>query len=370
MVINKIAFVIDGLQMGGAEKFLIYIANNFYRNGFNPLVILLSEETALIDELNKNIRVEIIKRKSRYDLFISKRIKRLINSEGINKIFCINTYAFFLTKLAFLFDRKVQFYLSLHTTIPSSIKSYLQNLIYTRFICDSDFVIYICNNQKQYLQKKYYLNPKLKTIIYNGIDTSYFNSFHFSEQEIASLRMSMNLADDDKVIIKVARLFAEKGHFDAIDALKILHEKNEQKPYLLFVGGGEKVYVDALKRYAKEKKLENYILFTGNQWDVRKYYCLADVFTLTSFSVETFSLAALEAMAFGLPCSLTDIGGAGEMIVEGVTGYLSQVKSPSSIAESWEKLLNKNIKGQGIRNFVLQRFSSERMLRSYLELVG
>lgn len=116
---NKIAFVIHGFPMGGAEKFLINIVNHFYGKGYLPLVISLSEDKALIHELDSRVKVLTIIKRSRLDLSVSKRIKAAIKEEGITKIFCVNTYAFFLTKIAFLFDKSTQFYLSVHSTITS-----------------------------------------------------------------------------------------------------------------------------------------------------------------------------------------------------------------------------------------------------------
>ena len=47
-----------------------------------------------------------------------------------------------------------------------------------------------------------------------------------------------------------------------------------------------------------------------------------DVFVLPSIAVESFSNAALEAMSMGRPVILSDIGGAREMIDDGVEGYV------------------------------------------------
>ena len=366
---NKIAFVILGLGIGGAEKFLVNVVNQFFRKGYTPLVILLSNDKTLLGELDRGVKVVTVLKKSRLDIFITNRIREHIDSEGITKIFCVNAYAFFLTKLAYLFNNKTQFFVSLHSTIPFTVKSYWQNLVYFRFISKKDLIIYLCNNQKKYLEKKYYLNRTGDKIVFNGIDTNYFDPKIFENIDKSALRKHFNLTETDKVIVQVARLQAEKRHTDAIDALFYLHNEYGSKAHLLLVGSGEEGYTNSLKQYVKDKGLDSYIHFAGSQSDVRKYYCLSDAFTLTSNS-ETFSLSALEAMAFCLPCSLTDIGGASEMTIDGVTGVLSNPEDAASIATSWHKLLSNNIKGEHIRQFVLEKFTSEKMLNQYLELVG
>jgi glycosyltransferase involved in cell wall biosynthesis len=366
---HKIAFVIHGMGMGGAEKFLINVIHHFYNNGYTPVLIVLSEEKILINELNSKVKVVTVLKNSRLDLTISKRIKAVIDAEGIKTVFCINTYAYFLTKLGFLFDSSMQFYLSLHSTLPGTRKLYWQNLAYFRVVSKNDQLIYLCNNQRKYLQKTYYISNHNGSIINNGIDTNYFNPELFKDLDVTALRRKYNISPTDKVIIKVARLHAEKGHYDAIDALDILHTQFKKPAHLLFVGSGHPEYTLALKKHADEKKLGSYVHFTGSQSDVRPFYCIADVFTLTSYRTETFSLAALEAMAFYLPCSLTEIGGASEMTIEGVTGALSKPQNPRSMAASWNKILNSNMKGKRIRQYVLDNFTSEKMLDKYLQLI-
>ncbi len=69
--------------------------------------------------------------------------------------------------------------------------------------------------------------------------------------------------------------------------------------------------------------------FIGAVEDVRPVLAALDVFVLPSIAVESFSNAALEAMSMGRPVILSDIGGAREMIHDGVEGY---VVSPTELA--------------------------------------
>ena len=365
---NRIAFVINGLPVGGAEKFLISIVNHFYSIGYEPIVITLNDQKQLIHELNSHVHVETIKKKSRFDLTVSFRIKHFIKSNGINKVFCINAYPFFMTKLAFVFDYRTQFYISLHSTIPNSTNIFIKNLFCYRLVTKRDVIVYLCKNQQSYLQKKY-LIPKSKVcIINNGIDKDYFNENAVCETNYSSLRASYDIPNDANVIINVARVSREKGHSYAIEALGILHKKYNNKSHLLFVGDGNTNYVSSLKQQVYNSKLNNYVHFTSVQSDVRKFYTISDLFTLTSTS-ETFSLAALEAMAFGLPVSLTDVGGAREMIIEGKTGELANVNDAWSIAKSWNKLITNNKKGKHIRQYFLDNFTSDKMHLNYEKLL-
>lgn len=367
---KSIAFVIHGLPMGGAEKFMISIVNHLFDIKYDPFVILLSNDDTLAGEINAGIPIIKVLKKSRYDISISDRIKRQILVHGAKKIFCVNPYSYFLTKISFLFDQHYQIYLSPHTTKPFSLYNWFQTFVYYRLIGKKDTLIYLCNNQQDYLSKKYHLPDCEQTVIYNGINTETFNPALFKGMDRDALRSSFSIDKNDKLILLVARINPEKRHTDAIKALSITHKmRGVVKPHLMIVGAGNKHLSDNLKDLVSVLGLEGYVHFVGNHSDVRMFYYIADIFTLTSES-ETFSIAALEAMAFGLPCALTDVGGAREMIVEDWNGTLSQPLHPDSIAKAWLNALKNNHNGALIREHIIERFSLPTMLSHYVHLLS
>lgn len=107
------------------------------------------------------------------------------------------------------------------------------------------------------------------------------------------------------------------------DVVRIFAEVNKQIPgKLLFVGDGpERPGAEDLCR---ELNLFDEIRFVGKQEQMEEILAVADLFLLTS-DYESFGLAALEAMAAGVPVISTNVGGLPEINVNGVTGYLSNV---------------------------------------------
>ena len=88
---------------------------------------------------------------------------------------------------------------------------------------------------------------------------------------------------------------------------------------------------EQLLRRAVELEIADRVHFIGEVEDVRPVLAAMDVFVLPSIAVESFSNAALEAMSMGRPVILSDIGGAREMIDDGVEGY---VVSPTELARA------------------------------------
>lgn len=367
---KSIAFVIHGLPMGGAEKFMISIVNHLFEIKYEPVVILLSDDDTLASEINACIPIIKVLKKSRYDLSVSLRIKKEILAHGAHKIFCINPYAYFLTKLSFLLEQEYKIFLSPHTTKPFSWYNWFQTFVYFRLIGKNDTLVYLCNKQQDYLSKTYLLPRCEQAVIYNGINTEAFNPAIFANIDRDNIRASFSLDKNDKVILLVARINPEKRHADALHALSIIHKMpGVIKPHLMIVGAGNKPLSDRLKALVSFLSLDGYVHFVGNHSDVRIFYYIADIFTLTSES-ETFSIAALEAMAFGLPCALTDVGGAREMIVEDWNGTLANPLHPDSIANAWLSALKNNQNGHSIRENVERRFSLPNMLNHYVSLLS
>ncbi len=366
---NKVVFVIHGLPMGGAEKFLITLSNHLYKRKYLPHIILLSNDDELISELNPSIPVYRILKNTRYDLTIAKRVNRLIDFIDPYVIMCINTYAYFITRLGQLFSNTKNLILSPHSTIPFSRYNYIQNLIYLRFVQESDQILYLCEAQRFFLKKTYKIAKHQDSIVYNGVDANYFNPKMFQQHTREELRNTLGINVSDKVIVQVARLQKEKCHSDAILALSFLHsQKIGTNTHLIIVGSGKSTYVSALKEIVQNENLNDFVHFVGSQSDVRSYLYISDLFTLTSES-ETFSIAALEAMSMGLPVVLTDIGGAKEMVVSGLNGILVKPHNSKELAKAWKTVFDSNLQPNKIRNHVIEKFSIHSMIDHYEDLL-
>lgn len=107
------------------------------------------------------------------------------------------------------------------------------------------------------------------------------------------------------------------------DVVKIFYNVQKEIPSkLLFVGDGpERQHAEKLCR---ELQIFNDVSFVGKQEQMEDIMAIADLFLLPS-EYESFGLAALEAMAAGIPVVSTNAGGLKEINIQGKTGFMANV---------------------------------------------
>jgi len=353
-------FVIHGLPAGGAEKFLISLLSYFSNSGIKCNLILLSNDLTLINDVSSEIEIIQIPFYRKVDLSALSKIKKYVNQVNPDLIICINAYSYFMTKIALFLSHKRKICLSHHSTVPFSYINYFQTYLYFLFSSSSDLIIYLCYAQKSYLKEKYKINMKNDSVIYNGIDNLFLNLGLLRNHS----KSTQNAKRSNMVILMVARISPEKNHKAAILALKLLHNKYKCSVELHFLGSGHDNYVLQLKSFISYHGLSSHVKFLGFKHDVGNYYSSADLFLLTSSS-ETFPLSVIEAMSFGIPSVITNVGGASELIVEGFNGYTVPVGDINLIAEKCHLVLNRVWDHIKISNYAKDKFNKETMLASY-----
>ncbi|MFY8097247.1 MAG: N-acetyl-alpha-D-glucosaminyl L-malate synthase BshA [Flavobacterium sp.] len=107
------------------------------------------------------------------------------------------------------------------------------------------------------------------------------------------------------------------------DVVQIFYEIQKEVPSkLMMVGEGpEKEQAENL---CQQLGIQHKVIFFGNSNEIDKILCFSDLFLLPS-ETESFGLAALEAMACGVPVISSNSGGLPEVNKDGYSGYLSDV---------------------------------------------
>ncbi|MFH6958782.1 N-acetyl-alpha-D-glucosaminyl L-malate synthase BshA [Flavobacterium aquidurense] len=125
------------------------------------------------------------------------------------------------------------------------------------------------------------------------------------------------------------------------DIIKIFYNIQKEIPSkLMMVGDGpEKEKAEAL---CMELGIYEKVIFFGNSNEIDKILCMTDLFLLPS-ETESFGLAALEAMACGVPVISSNSGGLPEVNFDGFSGYLSNVGNVDEMAANAIKILKDDV---------------------------
>ncbi|MBT2639081.1 MULTISPECIES: N-acetyl-alpha-D-glucosaminyl L-malate synthase BshA [unclassified Bacillus (in: firmicutes)] len=190
----------------------------------------------------------------------------------------------------------------------------------------SDVVTAVSNSL---IQQTYDLIKPEKEIncVYNFIDTRVNK-----RSDSTDLRKEYGILPEEKVVIHVSNFRPVKRVPDVIKTFAGIAEKMPAK--LLLVGDGPEM--KAVCNLASELGIRDKVLLLGKQERVEELYSLSDLMLLLS-EKESFGLVALEAMACGVPCIGTNVGGIPEVIVDGKTGYICEL---GNIEEITEKAVN------------------------------
>ncbi|AUZ39135.1 MULTISPECIES: N-acetyl-alpha-D-glucosaminyl L-malate synthase BshA [Bacillus] len=155
---------------------------------------------------------------------------------------------------------------------------------------------------------------KIETI-YNFIDERVY-----LKKNTATIKEKHGILPDEKVVIHVSNFRKVKRVQDVIRVFRNIAGKTKAK--LLLVGDGpeKSTACELIRKYG----LEDQVLMLGNQDRVEELYSISDLKLLLS-EKESFGLVLLEAMACGVPCIGTNIGGIPEVIKNNVSGFLVDV---------------------------------------------
>jgi L-malate glycosyltransferase len=134
---------------------------------------------------------------------------------------------------------------------------------------------------------------------------------------------------DEKIITHISNFRKVKRIEDVIT---IFHKINQKIPSkLLMIGDGPERL--AAEKQCKELNIKNQVIFFGNSNEINNILCQSDLFLLPS-ETESFGLAALEAMAHGVPVISTNAGGLSEVNIQGISGYLSNIGNTDEMAKN------------------------------------
>lgn len=225
----------------------------------------------------------------------------------------------------------------------------------------SDIVTTVSHALKE---QTYELIDTVKPIetIYNFVDErEYFprNSRNLKEQ--------FGIQEDEKVLIHVSNFRKIKNLPHIIEAFMKIRANVKAK--LLLVGDGPEKH--RVMDQVKESPYMKDVLFLGKQENLAELYAISDLKLLLS-QQESFGLVLLEAMACGVPCIGTNVGGIPEVIEHGVDGFIVELGDTEAVADYAVQLLQDEEKLLRFREAAIRavgdKFHSSKIVEQYENL--
>lgn len=194
----------------------------------------------------------------------------------------------------------------------------------------SDAVTAVSKSLKDDTLRLFNIKNDIK-VVPNFIDLDKYNHSYTDCQR------GMMANDDEKIITHISNLRPVKRVQDVISVFYNIQKEIPAK--LMFIGvGPEKEKV--VKR-CKELGITDKVVFFGKSNEIDKILCFSDLFLLPS-KTESFGLAALEAMASGVPVISSNTGGIPEVNIHGVSGFLSDVGDVEDMTKNALYILKDN----------------------------
>lgn len=277
------------------------------------------------------------------NIYINHKRSRQYDFVYINTgvIACYNFISLFI---------KNKFILHLHEIPIGTVK------LYFTFICKYTKALIITNSRAT----NSYSNG---IIIYNGIPPVNY----LKERTPSSSSLKLLL---------IGRLNSWKGHKIALQAIRVLKDRNISDIKLNMVGSyysNNSHYLDDIKKMIIELNLENQIEIHNFIIDPSEYYKNADCVLVPSIHPEPFGLVATEAMNWSLPVIASNHGGLTEIVDHNKTGILVKPSDAESLAHAIQSYFydreTMHIHGKAGRERFMNLFQEKHYLSKFTEIV-
>jgi glycosyltransferase involved in cell wall biosynthesis len=188
-----------------------------------------------------------------------------------------------------------------------------------------------------------------------------------AEADRAVVREELGVSADDVLIVTVGRLVPVKGHDVLLDAVARAHRQGV-RVHAVLVGDGP--LMESLRRQASGLGLKGFVHLVGATPEPDRWLTAGDLFVLPSRS-EGLPNALLEAMAHGLPCVATRVGGVPEVASHGDCVQLVPAGNPEALARVLVELCpdgeRRRVLGEKARRVAVRQFAMDRMIQRTLD---
>jgi glycosyltransferase involved in cell wall biosynthesis len=362
----KVAHVITGLGIGGAERFLRTLAVAVDRTKYDLHFFCVVSGGKLIPEIEKlGYQVHVIpcynwERKIPFR-FVLGNIWKLIRIFRREKFDIVHTHLYranMIGRIAALLAGVPYIYATEHNT--NAWKKPV-DIFWDKFLAHfSDKIISVSEYVRYFTINQERLNPEKVLTLWHGI---WLRDFDEVNSRLET-RDRLGFHSKQPIIGSIGRLVPQKGYNFFIEALPAILNKFPDAQFMIVGDGPLK---DELTDQAKYLGLQSNLTFTGFRKDIPHLLKAMDIFTLMSLW-EGFGIVLIEAMACSLPVVATNVGPIPEVVIHNETGLLIEPEKPKEISKALIRMLENP---QLIRQFgangrkrVEAHFTAEKMIEN------
>jgi L-malate glycosyltransferase len=258
--------------------------------------------------------------------------------------------------------RRLPFVTTLHGTDITLVGLDRSYLPITRYSIDqSDGVTAISNYLRDRTMRVFDVKNPIE-VIYNSVNC---DVYHRNPEAAAELRAEY-APNNERLLVHLSNFRPVKRVTDVIEIFDRVRKHVPSR--LLLIGDGPDRSV--AEWLAVQKGIHEDVLFLGKQDEVQEKLAAADIMLMPS-ELESFGLAALEAMACEVVPIATRVGGVPEVIEHGKSGYLADVGDVDTMARYAIELLNDEPRlremGREARVMAKSRFCASKIVPQYEE---
>lgn len=356
----RVAYVVPDLGIGGAERHVVTLMSRLDRERFAPSVICLGREGELFPALTESDVPAVALGHGRRDaLACLLDLVRTLRRTSPDIVLVRGYNAEVLGRIAAVLARVPHVIVWVHNCGDLEPRGWV------RRVCDAvlepvtSAYFGVAYAQLPYLIDELHHPSNKVSIIHNGVDVE-----QFDDVDGGVARAGLGLGELDLVVGILAALRPEKDHETFLRSAVLVSNRLPRARFLI-VGGGPRL--PELKALAGELGVLDRVVFAGSRSDTPALLAAMDVFVLSSYTIECFPMALLEAMASSLPAVCTAVGGVPELVEEGVTGHLVPPRRPAELAERLLVLLSSDEQrkqfGAAARTRVETELSLDRSVR-------
>jgi glycosyltransferase involved in cell wall biosynthesis len=363
LVNKKIGIYLSSFSGGGAEREMIYLANEFSNRGYYVDLIIHRDAGPLSSLVDSKVHQIMINKTYLHDIFVLSSYMRkqkpsfIVSSMDMPNWFLVLAKLFSLTKTRISW--RIVTHLSASKDNSKSKFPTLYKITYPVLSKMVNSVVCISNGCKQDFIENYFFGEKSKvSVIYNP---AYIATIHDQIEESFTHQFYKK---DLKVIISLGRLGIAKNFETLINAFHLAYKEDDSLRLIIL---GEGSLKSKLQNIINDLKLNQVISLHGFEINPYKYLAKADLFVLSSI-YEGFGNVIVEALALNVPVVSTDCpSGPAEILENGKWGKLVPVGDSASMATAMIETLKKSPKQETLLR--AKEFNIQSVVENYIKLM-